>query len=69
MVRAAMNGDLDKIPMRREPQFGLSIPESCPGVPQKLLDPRQTWQDKEEYDKQAQSLKQRFEKNYAQYKG
>ena len=26
-------------------EFGLMIPEACPGVPSEILDPRATWAD------------------------
>lgn len=36
---------LEKIPTKPSPLFGLHIPESCPGVPTEILDPKSTWQD------------------------
>ena len=33
-------------PVRREPNFGLLVPEACPEVPSEVLDPRGTWSDK-----------------------
>jgi len=45
----------------------LMVPESCPGVPSEILDPRSTWADGAAYDAQAQDLVARFRKNFAQY--
>ena len=49
---------------RKEPFFGLAIPEHVPGVPAEVLDPRQSWADKAAYDRMARELVGRFEKNF-----
>ncbi len=69
MVHAALNGDLNDVPTTIEPFFGLSIPESCPGVPSEVLNPRDTWADKHAYDAQARGLIERFEQGFAQFQG
>ena len=43
------------------------VPESCPGVPSEILDPRSTWADGAAYDAQAQDLVARFRENFSQY--
>jgi phosphoenolpyruvate carboxykinase (ATP) len=68
MVNAAMNGELDEVDYEVEPFFGLSLPKSCPGVPSELLNPRMTWPDPKAYDVAAQSLVERFQKNYEKFK-
>ncbi|MEJ2317427.1 MAG: phosphoenolpyruvate carboxykinase (ATP) [Gammaproteobacteria bacterium] len=67
MVNAALNGDLDEIPTWRDPVFGLEVPESCPGVPDELLKPRETWSDPAAYDAQAAKLAAMFKENFADY--
>lgn len=67
MVRAAISGDLDNVEMVTDPIFGLHSPTSCPGVPAEVLIPRNTWADKEAYDRQAQDLAARFKKNFQQF--
>src|SRR6266496_1945961 len=47
MIRAALAGQLDTVPTRREPVFGLHVPRHVPGVPDDLLDPGTTWQETE----------------------
>ena len=69
MVSAALNGDLDGIPTRIDPFFGVSIPETVPGVPNEILNPSQTWSDKEAYDRQARVLIEKFQLNFAEYAG
>jgi phosphoenolpyruvate carboxykinase (ATP) len=52
-----------------DPNFGLSVPEACPGVPDDLLDPRRTWSDKNAFDQQARKLVLSFVKNFEKFKG
>ncbi|MGB9779694.1 phosphoenolpyruvate carboxykinase (ATP) [Caldanaerobacter sp.] len=68
MVSAALKGELDKVEFTKDPIFNLNIPVSCPGVPPEILNPRNTWKDKEEYDKTAKRLAQRFIENFQKYK-
>lgn len=67
MVKAALDGSLRKVETKRDPVFGVDVPLSCPGVPQEILDPRNTWQDKDAYDEKARELAGMFEKNISQY--
>jgi len=67
MVRAAIEGTLDDVEYVTDPIFGLHSPTSCPGVPDSLLIPRNTWEDKEAYDRQAAELAERFKKNFQQF--
>jgi phosphoenolpyruvate carboxykinase (ATP) len=67
MVRAALAGKLDSVAVAPDPNFGLLVPNACPDVPAKVLNPRDTWKDKKGYDSTARDLASRFEKNFAQY--
>jgi phosphoenolpyruvate carboxykinase (ATP) len=67
MVRAALNGKLDGVPTRTDPIFGVEVPVRCPDVPAKVLWPRDTWQDRDAYDRQARKLAGMFVKNFAQF--
>ncbi len=67
MIRAALNGNLDSVPVTCDPFFGLAVPEACPEVPPEVLDPRSTWKDPARYDEQARILVKRFEENFTQY--
>jgi phosphoenolpyruvate carboxykinase (ATP) len=49
------------------PIFNLSIPVSCPGVPSELLNPRNTWENKDAYDQHALHLATLFVKNFEKY--
>ncbi len=64
MVTAALNGELEKVEYVTDPTFGVQVPTSCPEVPAEVLQPRNTWEDKEAYDKQARELASRFVENF-----
>jgi phosphoenolpyruvate carboxykinase (ATP) len=67
MVRAALNGQLDAIPTRTDPIFGVEVPSQVPGVPAEVLHPRGTWQDTSAYDEQAEKLASMFSDNFRLY--
>ena len=67
MVTAAINGDIDKVALKRHEIFNLQMPVSCPGVPNEVLDPRNTWSDKERYDAAARRLALLFVKNFEKF--
>jgi len=66
LLDAALRGDLDEIETEKHPVFNLQMPTSCPGVPSEILDPRNTWADKDAYDAQAQKLRDMFRDNFEQ---
>lgn len=66
MITAALE-KLDNVTYTRDPIFGLLIPDSVPGVPTELLNPRNTWADKEAYDQKANELAQGFIKNFERF--
>jgi phosphoenolpyruvate carboxykinase (ATP) len=67
LLNAALNGELGTVDYEIDPIFGLSIPKSCPGVPAEILNPKNTWDNKEDYDKKAKQLALDFVKNFKQY--
>ena len=67
LLRAALDGSLARAKFRKDPFFGLLVPESVAGVPADVLDPRQSWADKAAYDRTARDLVGRFEKNFAEF--
>jgi phosphoenolpyruvate carboxykinase (ATP) len=69
LLQAALDGKLANVPMRRDPAFGLLVPEALPGVPAEILQPRNAWADKRAYDRTAREVARRFEKNFAQFAG
>lgn len=67
MVTAALNGELEKVRFKHDDIFNLDIPTSCPGVPSGILDPRNTWSDKNKYDLSANRLAELFVKNFQKF--
>ena len=67
MISAAMKGQLDGVPYRKDGVFGLNIPQACPGVPMEILNPRETWEDKSAYDTKAKKVARQFKENFKQY--
>jgi len=67
MVRGALDGRLAKAGTTQDPHFGFHIPQSCPDVPADVLNPKNTWADKQAYDESARDLTKRFAANFAQY--
>ena len=67
MITAALEGKLDDVTYEAHPIFGMLMPESCPGVPSEVLNPRNTWSNKEEYDEKAKDLAQQFIRNFEKF--
>lgn len=67
MIREAMDGDLANAEYKEHEVFGLMMPTSCPNVPDELLDPKNTWTDKELYDTKARKLAADFVNNFAKF--
>ncbi|MDB6454598.1 phosphoenolpyruvate carboxykinase [Falsirhodobacter sp. 20TX0035] len=67
LLTAALDGSLDSVQFRKDPNFGFEVPVDVPGVDAKLLDPRSTWADAAAYDAQAKKLVTMFADNFAQY--
>ncbi len=64
LLNAALDGSLKDAKFRKDPNFGFEVPVSVPGVDSKILDPRQTWDDKDQYDRTAHKLVQLFVNNF-----
>ncbi len=67
MITAALENKLENVAYTTHPVFGLFIPKEVPGVPDDILNPRDTWEDKAAYDKQAEALANDFVNNFRQF--
>lgn len=67
MITAAMEGKLDQVEYHEHDIFGLHIPSTCPNVPSEVLNPKDTWDDAEAYEKKAHQLAESFQKNFKQF--
>lgn len=68
MVNAALAGELDNVETRTEPVFGLAVPVAIEGVPDSVLQPRETWADTDAYDAKAAQLAEMFATNFDKYR-
>ena len=67
MITEALDGNLDSIEFENHPIFGVSMPTSCPNVPSDLLNPINTWDDKNAYEEKANELANKFNKNFEKF--
>ncbi len=67
MISAILNGDLENVKYNTHSVFGLKMPDSCPNVPADILNPKNTWKDKNKYDVKANKLANAFNKNFEQF--
>ncbi|WP_375289377.1 phosphoenolpyruvate carboxykinase [Qipengyuania sp.] len=72
LLNAALDGDLDNVEFRKDPNFGFEVPVSVAalqdaGIDQTILDPRATWDDKDAFDRTAEKLVQLFVDNFTPF--
>ncbi len=67
LLNAALDGSLNDVEFRKDPNFGFEVPVSVPGVDNSILDPRNTWSNPAEYDAMAAKLVDLFVENFAQF--
>jgi len=69
MVHAALEGDLNYVETTQDEFFGLAIPQHVPGVPDNVLVPSTTWEDKVAYENKALELVTKFKENFKKFEG
>jgi phosphoenolpyruvate carboxykinase (ATP) len=67
LLNAALDGSLNDAEFRTDENFGFEVPVSVPGVDSAILNPRDTWADKAEYDATAAKLVGLFIDNFAKF--
>ncbi len=67
MIHAAMEGKLDNVDFENHEIFGLAMPTTCPDVPDEILNPKNTWTDKDAYDTKANDLAAKFVANFKKF--
>lgn len=67
LIRAVMDGSLNRVPFKKQEIFDLLIPESCPGVPASILDPKTTWKKESNWYETAERLAEAFHSNFEKY--
>jgi phosphoenolpyruvate carboxykinase (ATP) len=69
IVTATLNGELENTDFEPHPIFKIEMPKTCPEVPTDVLNPKNTWANKDDYDKKARELAKLFAKNSEQFSG
>ena len=64
LLDAALAGEFDDVESVLEPTIGMRMPLTCNGVPDEILNPRNTWDDPEAYDHAAWRVRELFRQNY-----
>lgn len=67
MIAEALAGRLDSVSYKVHPVFRLHYPVQCAGVPESVMDPRNTWADGAAYDAQADQLAAQFRQNFSRF--
>lgn len=68
MVTAALTGAIDNVRYIHNDLFNLDVPTHVPNVPPEILDPKNTWVDRDSYDLSAKKLAQMFMENFKKFK-
>jgi phosphoenolpyruvate carboxykinase (ATP) len=64
IVHAALSGDLKDVAYDEDPLFHILVPRTCPDVPKEMLNPRNTWEDKDAFDRRAKKLAADFSAHF-----
>ncbi len=67
IIDAILDGTLEKVEYELFPVFNLWIPKQIPGIDSTILNPRNTWEDKQAYDKMRIELAKKFIENFKQF--
>jgi phosphoenolpyruvate carboxykinase (ATP) len=67
LLNAALDGSLARGQFRKDPWFGLDVPVAVDGVDTAILNPRDTWADKDEFDTTAARLVELFRANFSKF--
>jgi phosphoenolpyruvate carboxykinase (ATP) len=67
VIRAILNGEINKAEFETLAGFNLQIPKTLPGVASQLLNPSNTWQDSDAFNEQTRVLVQQFIENFQRF--
>lgn len=66
-INAILDGSINESEFELLPVFNLKIPKTLKGVDTEVLNPRNTWKDKESYDETKRKLASMYIKNFKKY--
>ncbi|MCP4727592.1 MAG: phosphoenolpyruvate carboxykinase (ATP), partial [bacterium] len=64
VIDAILDGSIEKAESWTMPIFGIEVPKSINGIDPAIMDPKNTWSDKDAYDKMAEKLANMFINNF-----
>lgn len=67
IINGILSGELKTAEFKTDPIFGFGIPKTLEGVPAEVLDPRQSWADKDAYDVTVKKLASNFIESFKKY--
>jgi phosphoenolpyruvate carboxykinase (ATP) len=67
LLNAALDGRLNDVPYRKDPVFGFDVPKTAPEIPEKVLDPSSSWENKASYEDKYRQLASRFIENFKKF--
>lgn len=67
LLNAALDGELAQVTFSTDPVFGFRVPQTCPEIPESVLDPASSWPSRADYDKAYQQLAARFIENFKKF--
>ena len=67
LLNAALDNSFNDVEFVIDERFKFKIPTSCDGVPSDILQPRNSWKNKSDYDKTANRLAKMFNENFKQF--
>ncbi len=68
LLNAALDGKLLDVEYHVDPIFGFEVPQSCEGVPSKVLNPADTWHSRDAYDQKYRQLAALYVENFKKFK-
>ena len=67
IIAAIQSGNINSAATTHLPGLNVDVPQSLDGVDKQLLNPRNTWDNKADYDAQAQALIAKFHANFKRF--
>ena len=67
IVNAIQDGELDNVETQKIPGLNLDVPIEVAGVDSKLLNPIETWENRDEYNKYLNQLIENFQENFKKF--
>ena len=67
IINAIQNGELNDVETHHIDGLNLDVPVKVEGVQSKVLIPKHTWSDQEQYDQYLQNLIQQFKENFKKF--